>query len=221
MDVRAVTAAGCDAERVPSRAEHLPRLIQRAALAGLTAVSRRGLDRRRDPLPPLGEVAHLSAVVRLGASAVPTLTARQQHYVYPPETVHVTVSSLDAATVDVPLAVRRLADVHMPTPTFRVAGLGCSPDTLFLRCIHDKRFTQLRLAVEQAFGVPPASSPRSWVFRRLSFANVVRFDGSGEWQQISAPSGDVQPTVLEIVRTDRYLSVPATTVLDTITLSPG
>ena len=187
-------------------------------LAALTAIARLGLSRRNTPLPPIGEQAHLTAVLRLGSTFVPEITTMKPHYVYPPETVHVTVADLDRTGVDVAAAIDRLAALPLPAPTFAVEGLGCSPDTLFLRCIHDDRFDQLRLAVEQACELHPSRSPMSWLMRRLSFANVVRFDGPGEWQEIRVPRTEASCGILEIVRTDRYLSSQGTTVIQTIPL---
>lgn len=208
----------CDPERVRPRVNRLPRIAQRVALAALTAVARIGLGRRRTPLPPVGEQAHLTAVLRLGDAFVPRITDAEPHYIYPPETVHVTVSNLDATDVDLAVALERLTALPLSAPSFTVGRLGCSPDTLFLRCIHDDRFDRLRLAVEQSFELPPAGSPTSWLFRRLSFANVVRFNGPGEWQQVRRPSTEASCTTLEIVRTDRYLSSQGTTVIQTIPL---
>ena len=196
----------------------LPRVVQRLALTALTATARLGLSRRRAPLPPIGEHVHLTAVLRLGATLVPEITTTNLHYIYPPETVHVTVSNLDATNVDVEEAIERLAARRLSAPTFTVGGLGCSPDTLFLRCIHDERFDRLRLAVEQTFELPPSGSPMSWLFRRLSFANVVRFDGPGEWQELRHSRAEARCTTLEIVRTDRYLSLQGTTVIRAIPL---
>ena len=196
----------------------LPRSVQRLALTVMTASARLGLSRRRTPLPPLGEQAHLTAVLRLGDAFVPEITTVKAHYVYPPESVHITVTNLDDSTVDLAGAVERLAALQLPAPTFTIGNLGCSPDTLFLRCVHDDRFDQLRLAVEQSFDLHPSRSPVSWLFRRLSFANVVRFDGPGEWQQIRASNAEAHCQTLEIVRTDRYLSSQGTTVIKEIPL---
>ncbi len=96
--------------------------------------------------------------------------------------------------------------------------VGCSPDTLFLRCVHDHRFVRLREAVELAFEVASSRTPQSWLFRRLSFANVVRFNGPGEWIREPSVERQVRCTTLEIVRTDRYLSPSGTTVIETVFL---
>ena len=184
----------------------------------MTTAARTGIGRRSTPLPPLGEQAHLTAVLRLGDSVVPAISAADRHYVYPPETVHVTVSNLDAAGADLEIALERLSVLPLEAPGFAIDRLGCSPDTLFLRCVHDHRFDHLRESVEEAFELKRSPSLKSWLFGRLSFANVVRFDGPGEWQQIPSVRIQVRCTTLEIVRTDRYLSSSGTTVLARIPL---
>jgi hypothetical protein len=191
---------------------------QRSALAALTAASRLRVHRRDAPLPPLGQQDHLTAVLRLGASAVPEIDAAEHHYVYPRETVHVTVSNLDQAGAALDVAIARLSQLPLPAPSFAVGKLGCSSDTLFLRCIHDHRFDRLREAVELAFEVPNSRSPLSWLFRRLSFANVVRFDGPGEWASVPNVERHVRCPTLEIVRTDRYLSLSGTSLIQAIPL---
>ena len=110
---------------------------QRGAFAALTTVSRLGLQRRTAPLPPVGTQDHLTAVLRLGPSAVPNLDVAPRHYVYPPETVDD--------------AIDRLSSTRLVAPVFWIGEVGCSPDTLFLRCVHDHRFVRLREAVELAF----------------------------------------------------------------------
>lgn len=188
---------------------------QRLILAGLTRVSRARISRRHQPLPPLGEAAHLTAVIRVGAKAVPTIEVDRGHYRYPPPTVHVTVTNLDGATVDPEVAVDRLASLRagLAAPALGVEGLGCSPDTLFLRCVHDQHFDRLREAVVEAFGVPARGPGRGWLFDRLTFANVVRFNGPGQWATTPISRRTVIGRELEIVRTDRYLSDLGTTVL--------
>ena len=191
---------------------------QRSALAALTVASRLRVHRRDARLPPLGQQDHLTAILRLGASAVPEIDVAEHHYVYPREMVHVTVSNLDQAGAALDVAIGRLSQLPLPAPSFDVGKLGCSPDTLFLQCIHDHRFDRLREAVELAFEVPTSRSPRSWLFRRLTYANVVRFDGPGEWVSVPNVEHHVRCPKLEIVRTDRYLSLPGTSLIQAIPL---
>jgi hypothetical protein len=173
---------------------------------------RRTLARRRRPLPPLGDASHLTAILRIGALFVPRLRVDERHYVYPPHTVHVTVANLDAADVDLDDAIDRLRSQSLPAPEFVVCGLGCSPDTLFLKCVHDVRFVELRAAVSDAFDLQRAPVGATRLFERLSFANIVRFDGRGEWPHVTVPDQRETCRELEIVRTDRYLSDSATII---------
>jgi hypothetical protein len=191
---------------------------QRSALAALTAGSRLRVQYRKTPLPPLGQPNHLTAVLRLGATAVPEINVSERHYVYPPRTVHVTVSNLDQAAAALDVAIDRLSRLSLPAPSFVVGKLGCSPDTLFLRCVHDHRFDRLREAVDVAFEISDSGTPLSWLFRRLSFANVVRFDGPGQWASVPSIERLVRCPTLEIVRTDRYLSLAGTSLIQTIPL---
>jgi hypothetical protein len=187
--------------------------IQEGAFTVITALARRRIGRRSTPLPPRGEPAHLTAVLRLAGVPVPAFEPGPGQYVYPATTVHVTVTGLDSATRPVADAVRSLAAVPPPAPTFTITGLGCSPDTIFLRCVHDAAYATLRRRVCEAFGVAAPRSVRGWVFDRLSFANVVRFDGPGRWPAVAVPRTTVTCDVLEIARTDRYLSDEGTVVL--------
>jgi hypothetical protein len=180
-------------------------LGQKAALSALTWLSRVTIRRRTAPLPPLGEATYLTAVLRLDHPGLPASTY-PGHYTYPAHTVHVTVANLDRAGRTLESALESLAARRLPAPTFRITGLGCSSDTVFLRCIHDRRFRQLRRAVRAAFGVGSPRAPLAWLFDRLSFANVVRFAGPARWARVGILPGSVRCTELEIVRTDRFLS---------------
>ena len=153
--------------------------IQGLAFDALTMRSRRGLRSRLTPLPPIGRADHLTAVIRLPPDLVPRLDVGGSHYVYPSDTVHVTVTNLDRATVEPTIAIARLRALDLEAPRFVITGLGCSPDTLFLRCVHDAAFVELRRHVRRAFGVERTGRPQ--LASRLSFANVVRFDGPGTW----------------------------------------
>jgi hypothetical protein len=196
----------------------LPPSVQGWAFDALTMISRRRSARRTTPLPPLGRPDHLTAVIRLPPTLIPRLELRGSHYVYPNDTVHVTVSNLDRATVEPEIAIARLRTRDLAAPSFVVTGLGCSPDTLFLRCVHDTTFAELRRQVRDAFGVERAR-PSVSVLSRLAFANIVRFDGPGEWPQHVKTFGEVTGTRIEIVRTDRYLSHSATSVVAELPLA--
>jgi len=201
-------------EVVDRRFSTLPTATQRAGLGLLTATSRRRLSRRRTPLPPVGRPRYRTAVLRLGLPEVRLDGIDDRHYRYPPETVHVTVTNLDASTADPDEAIRRLARVRLRAPELTIDGLGCSPDTLLLRCLHDDRFGELRERVAAAFDLPRSRSPTRWLLDRLAYANVVRFDGAGAWPTgVGGDIGTVICRALEIVHTDLFLSPQATTIL--------
>lgn len=199
----------------------LPGRVQGWAFDLLTMVSRRRLSSRTTPLPPLGRQDHLTAVIRLPLDLTPGIELGGAHYLYPPDTVHVTVVNLDRATVEPTVAIARLRSLDLAAPRFIVNGLGCSPDTIFVRCLHDADFAMLRREVDRAFGVERAGRVPS-VMSKLSFANVVRFDGPGECPEHLEDlerRAEFAGSRLEIVRTDRYLSEGGTTVLAEVPLT--
>jgi hypothetical protein len=148
---------------------------------------------------------------------VPTIDGCASHYVYPVHTVHVTVCNLDAATVDVEDGIACLRRMALPAPTLAIGGIGCSPDTLFLRCTFATAFAELRSAVRRAFGVT-RSRPSSWFYSSVAFANVVRFNGPGVWPGPIEVGAVVTVVELEVVWTDRFLSDAGTQVLARIPL---
>jgi hypothetical protein len=194
------------------RTRTLPRWVQEAFFTIITIVSRLRVRRRTTRLPVLGQSDHLSAVFRVPPVAVPMFEVSDHSYLYPPETVHITVASLDTARVDVDTALETLQKLQLRAPRIRVGGIGCSPDTIFLRCFHDRRFGELRMAVNAAFDVERPELGRRLV-SNLTLANVVRFDGPGWWPGQVRCTDDFIVTSLEIVRTDRLLSDVGTTVL--------
>ncbi len=109
----------------------------------------------------------------------------------------------------------RLGEQPLPVARFTLAGLGVSSHTVFVRCLYDAGFAALRRAVSEAFDLPTRPSP---VHRWTAWANVVRFDGAGTWVASPEPAGTVEAAVLEVVRTDRYLSSEGTEVLATVPL---
>jgi hypothetical protein len=190
----------------------LPAWAQRVVFAVIGMVSRVGFPLRRSRIPEIGGSGYLSAVTRVPAVAVPRIEVGDESYLYPPDTVHVTVAWLDRATVDIDTAMEVLQMQQLEAPRVLIRGLGCSADSLYLWCEHDWHFQYLRRAVYRAFGVR-RRGPRRRLRDTLSYARVVRFEGRGWWPG-PAP-GDVDVTVMsiEIVRTDRMLSDEGTTVL--------
>jgi hypothetical protein len=193
--------------------------VQDLLLGAIAWTARPTLSTRRAPLPERGRATYRTAVVRLPPVDLPPLGLPARHHRYPAGTVHVTVANLDAARAPLDRAVAALGAEPLPPVRFRLAGLATSPDTVFVRCLYDGGFAALRRAVAAAFDLPPRRSPRDIPYRWTAYANVVRFDGPGSWVADRRPSGSVEAGVLEIVRTDRYLSAEATEVLARVPLT--
>jgi hypothetical protein len=193
---------------------------QRLVLDAIAWSARPSLRWRRRPLPERGRATHLTAVVRIPevALALPALDLPARHLRYPPGSVHVTVANLDAARVPLDAALVALAVRPLPVARFSLDGLAVSPDTVFVRCLYGEGFAALRRAVVAAFDLPPRRSPLAVPSRSTAHANVVRFAGRGAWVADRRPTGVVEATALEVVRTDRYLSPEATEVLATVPL---
>lgn len=185
---------------------------QRAWMALMTWTSRARASRRTAGLPPHGTATYYTTIVRLPPEVVPALDVAPPDHRYPSEHVHVTVVNLDEATVPMEQALASLRRRDLPAVRLRIEGLGRSPGTLFLRCIHDHSLRRLRAEVRDAFGAPPPPWPER-AFAWLSFANVARFEGSGCWPGRGHVRADVVIEELELVTTDRFLSAEATTVL--------
>jgi hypothetical protein len=207
--------AGAPAELTPVSA----RWRQRLLLHGIAWLSRPGLAHRSQALPESGRALHVTSVLRLPAVAVPELPVPARHHRYPPETIHVTVANLDRARATIDDGIEALRSVPLPRVRFTLAGLGTSPDTIFIRCLFGPEFVRLRRAVAEAFDLPPRRSPLGFPYRHSAHANVVRFDGRGAWVSERRPAGAVSCAALEIVRTDRFLSGVGTEILATLPLS--
>ncbi|MPY95872.1 MAG: hypothetical protein GEV08_23300 [Acidimicrobiia bacterium] len=205
---------------------HAPVALQRVLAAGVTYAAIRRLSRRQAPLPERGPkaAAHLTAVLRFPldvASALDlgALPASRSHYRYPLSTLHVTVANLDQACVPAPVGVEALRALTFEPVTLRLDGFGCSRDTLFIRCSYGEELAVLRRAVRRAFALPRPFNPVKAAFGQLAFANVLRFDGPGVAPaRGQGPEGLVVLDNLDVVRTDRYLSDEATTVLARVPL---
>jgi hypothetical protein len=75
--------------------------------------------------------------------------------------------------------------------------------------------------VRAEFGIPAPRQLGAAFFGRLSYANVVRFDGRARWHPTPFARTTVTCTEMEIVRTDRVLSAEGTVVLARVALTPG
>jgi hypothetical protein len=198
----------------------LPPAVQAAAMAVLTGASKRLIGRRTSRPPALGSPTLLTSVLRLPVVWSPPAGWFRGHHLYPAASIHVTVSSLDAGRRPLDEALADLRTRDLPAPTFTITGLGCSPATVFLRCLHDERYARLQSEVRGAFGLGVPCRPDRWLFHRLSYANVVRFDGTARWRDATVARQEITCRELQVVRTDRVLSEPATVVLASLSLTP-
>jgi hypothetical protein len=197
------------------RGSGLSPFAQDVLLGTVAALAAPRLVLRRRPLPPRGQPTYVTTVLRLPSFTLPPLDLPERHHRYPPGTIHVTVANVDRARVPIADAVATLRAQPLPVARIALNGLGVSPDTVFVRCVADSGFATLRLAVAEAFG---QALPRSPLYRWTAWANVVRFDGRGTRVAADEPTGWVEAAVLEVVRTDRYLSDEGTEVLATVPL---
>lgn len=169
-------------------------------------------------LPP-----DFAARLRTAALALPDLA---RHHVYPAETVHMTVLSLEGADPDGVRAAVRAAVAATPPFEVQVLGLGLSPGTVFAQLLPSSRaLAELRLRVAQVprtglarpLAVPP--------LRGFAHANLVRFRGPVSPALVHAvgarrrePLGTFRVDQVELSRGDKVLSADATTVLERIRL---
>jgi hypothetical protein len=196
--------------------------VQRLVADVVSWRSSAGLSRRGTPLPVIGEQArqYLTTVLRLNVP-LPEFEVADRHYRYPAHTVHVTVANVGRTSTSLVTALERLSGSGLAPVTLRLYGLGCSPDTIFIRVLYDKSFVRLRKAVRRAFDVPsgPFRSVRSLPYSAMAFANVIRFDGAGERPPRNMSIwGKTTIDTMEIVLTDRVLSDEGTQVLASINL---
>ena len=190
-------------------------VLQRGLLDVVAWTAAPRLARRTRPRPELGRPTYLTTVLRLPPFELPPLDLPARHHRYPPGTVHVTVANVDGARAPSPRpwpawlagrcrwpASRSTAWRSRPTP----CSCAASTTPASRRCGGRWRRPSRRLG---------RASP---VHRWTTWANVVRFDGAGRWVSERRPTGVVEAAVLEVVRTDRYLSDEGTEVLAAVPL---
>ena len=209
---------------------------------------------RRFVVPSTGPQAstHVTLVARLPphvtASIKEAVTsfseAARNYYFYPANTIHLTIQNLDRVvrSVDDLERVReklRAIVGSFPPIRMKASGLGVSPDTVFVQIFPiDDALANLRREINAmilrdhpssreaaAREAIPRSHPVRWLFRRMAFANVVRFAGNVAPSFIheiarhrSRYFGEFVLQTLELVVTDRLLSCEGTQVKDRIQL---
>ena len=200
------------------------------------------LVRKRFVPPPVGlrAATHVTLVARLPSQITEPIKeivaslgkSAAKHYVYPAETIHLTVQNLDPLMHEIDdleeMRERLRILVGSFVPMRMVAqGLGISPDTAFIQIFpEDMTLAKLRREIRTLMFArfPPSrftsGYPRSrQLFRHMAFANVMRFSG------IVTPSfirkianhrsryfGAFSMATVELVVTDRFLSAEGTHV---------
>jgi hypothetical protein len=212
---------------------------------GMAMLSLSAVRRQHHVLPPSGQVAavHLTLVARLlqatfGIDEILSDLKRHgpSHHYYPADTIHVTIRNFDnMKDVDHSQLLAQLRHCIGSLRPFSLSarGLGVSPDSVFVQLFpedHSLRDLRRRLSLmtEDSHTQQRATDPsllRDLLFRRLAFANLIRFSGP-----ISLPFireiarhrtknfGSFRVEALELVRTDRLFSAAGTTTIDRMRL---
>jgi hypothetical protein len=219
-----------------------------------TALRYSSFTGRRFVVPSTGPQAatHVTLVARLPSHVTASIKqavtslgeSAPNHHFYPANTVHLTIQNLDRVVrgVDSLERVReqlRAVVGSFPPTRMMVAGLGVSPDSVFVQIFPvDETLANLRREINTmilrdrpssqeavAREAIPSSHPVRWLFRHMAFANVVRFAGKVEPSFIreiarhrSRYFGEFVLQTLELVVTDRLLSCEGTQVRDRIQL---
>jgi hypothetical protein len=202
-------------------------LRQSAQAAGFLLASAAG----RHPVTLLDELPaerHLTSVVRLPPALATSVTDRvrtlpggEQHYVYPATDLHLTVLNLDPVVDDEQLGA--VATILRETPTFsiRLHGLALSQQSLSVR-VYDASGALVALRRRLAAATP---CQPSWRRRYLGFINVIRFRSPDVSVLAAAVKvarrtsfGVMTVERVDIVRTNKVLSVAGTTTVDSVAL---
>ena len=195
-------------------------MVRRAGAAGVVL-------RLRPPPPEPSSSRHLTTLTRLPLELAteiveivhPLVAACSDAYLYPPESVHITILTLDQllksneeVAADVGAALRA-----QPSFSMTVRGIGASPATIFAAALSsDHELGRLRKRMSLSLEVR-RSAPARLVVAGLGFANVVRFAGLSparlgrELHGLRRREfGSFAVKRVELVRTDRVLAADAT-----------
>jgi 2'-5' RNA ligase superfamily len=167
-------------------------------------------------------------------------------YLYPASDLHLTLLYLSpyVYTPDPDMTSARLAlanDAIAPLlegadpPQFTIAGLGVFPTTIFAQLVPDEGtdWAATRHAVASALHDAGLAGPSADAFEAatrwdLCFVNVARFTRPPTADVVSALAlrrdlrlGSVQFNEVELVRTDKFLSVDGTAVIDRYNFGQG
>ncbi|UUY03891.1 hypothetical protein LRS13_25115 [Svornostia abyssi] len=147
------------------------------------------------------------------------------HFLYPPESLHVTALNLDpiASRIGDPDYLASLAEeIKKCSPiSMRLTGMNISDATLFATAeASDGGLAALRARLRIAVGLPPSSGALAARRNELGAANVLRF-GDGpvapvvRWavQRRGLPLGAWRADHVELVETNKTFAPEATRVL--------
>lgn len=203
---------------------------QRSAFALISLRERAAALRRLPPWNPDGPERYLTAIFRLPEAAARRLAAAAAalagpgRYVYPAESLHLTLLNLDPWRVRfgpgfegaVP-AVREALRGAAPAAV-AIQGLGLARQSAYAKAFSpDGSLLRLRLRLAKALGLPPAGArghEPALALLPVGLVNLVRFSGRlgpEEARAIAGASrgfqvGNLSLEIVEVVVADRVLS---------------
>jgi hypothetical protein len=174
----------------------------------------------------LGEARYLTTVARLpveiagelAAVGSRLLGAPSPHYVYPPDSIHLTVLGL-AGRPGLEAEVGEAATGHAPFGV-EVGGLNLSGETIFAELYPVGRgLMELREGLRHLESHEHGPISR-WVRRRIAHANLIRFRSPVERRLVAGVGslrresfGRFEVESLELVHTDKVMSKAGTRTL--------
>jgi hypothetical protein len=214
---------------------------------GRATLSLSAVRRQQHVLPPSGPAAavHLTLVTRLPHQAISGIDEilselkrrAPSHHYYPADTIHVTIRNFDhMKDVDRSRLLAQLRHCIGSLRPFSLSarGLGVSPNSVFVQLFPEDRSLcdlkrKLSLLTSDSLHTRQRATDsrllRDLLFRRLAFANLIRFSGP-----ISLPFiheiarhrtknfGSFRVEALELVQTDKLFSDAGTTTIDRMPL---
>ncbi len=179
----------------------------------------------------IGSPIYLTTVARLPAEIATALAETASrlagpgsgHYLYPPETIHLTVASLADAPEPEPMVEAVLQGEERFE--VEVRGLNLALDSVFAELYpRGPGLQAVRRGLREGESKEHGPAAR-WLRRRLAHANLVRFGGAVEPRLIAevrrlrrARFGSFEVAGVELARTDKVLSGAGTRPLGSFRL---
>jgi hypothetical protein len=201
---------------------------QGAAYSMLYARQRR---RSRRPVTLLelgGEQTHLTTIARIPASVatpivelVRRLPGADEHYLYPAADLHLTVLNIEYLAEPENLAAVNAVLAETPSFDVHLRGLGMSSRSIYVQAF-DSSGSLSRLR-KRLTGLTTSQQP--FALQHLGFVNVLRYQTPdverlrlGVHAARRVPIGTVHVTTVEVVQTDKVLSLAGTTLSSSVWL---